>query len=511
MNTLAPLHQARLQFRPTLPRLLRDLHTVVIEAGEAAGANELRELFPNTFGQPSLRLTPGTHRDGREPKRVGVVLSGGQAAGGHNVIAGLFDGLIHLNPKSSLIGFVGGPSGIVDNQSIEITSDLLAHYRNLGGFDIIGSGRTKIESSEQLAASLKTVQDLKLDGVVVIGGDDSNTNAAVLAEYFRAHNQSTSVIGVPKTIDGDLKNDQIEISFGHDTACRTYSELIGNLMRDALSARKYWHFIRLMGRSASHITLECALQTHPNLTLIGEEVKAKKQTLRDIAAQIAETIEKKTYGVILIPEGLIEFIPEVGALIKELNVDPNQLTPPARATFDSLPESIQKQLLIDRDPHGNVQVSRIETEQLLIEMVSRLTKFSAVHHFFGYEGRSALPSNFDCEYCQALGYVAARLLQAGATGYMVAVQNLSRPAEEWTAGGVPLTSMMNIEIRHGKSKPVIEKALVDLTGKPFAQLQKNRSKWASGDHFRFPGPIQFAGDASVVEQLPLTMLLEGKG
>jgi diphosphate-dependent phosphofructokinase len=530
MNEITPLQAARLHFRPPLPRLLRDLHTVAIQPEDPTTAighvEQLKTLFPETFGQPLLHLAPGTHprvqQDGREPKRVGVVLSGGQAAGGHNVIAGLFDGLHQLNPDSALLGFVGGPSGIVDNQTIDITSYLLAHYRNLGGFDIIGSGRTKIETPEQLAASLETVRALKLDGLVIIGGDDSNTNAAILAEYFKTHDQPTSVIGVPKTIDGDLKNDQIEISFGHDTACRVYSELIGNLMRDALSARKYYHFIRLMGRSASHITLECALQTHPTFTFIGEEVRTRKLTLRDIVSQLAKVIEEraaagKHYGAILIPEGLIEFIPEVGALITELNDLLSQsttdvasrLSPSAHQTFVSLPEAIQKQLLIDRDPHGNVQVSRIETEQLLIEMTARLTKFSAVHHFFGYEGRSAMPSNFDSEYCQALGYVAARLIQASATGYMAAVRNLARPSEEWTAAGVPLTSMMTIETRHGQPKPVIEKALVDLDGAPFATLQAHRTAWATDDHFRYPGPIQFAGDASVVEQLPITLILEG--
>ncbi len=522
MSSISPLHAARLHYKPTVPRILRDLHETAIQEGEAtssvADSSDLKQRFSHTFGQPEIHLGPGTHFDA-VPKTVGVVLSGGQAAGGHNVIAGLFDGLQKLHKDSHLIGFIGGPSGIVENQAIDITSDLLDNYRNMGGFDIIGSGRTKIETDDQLAAALETVQKRGLDGLVVIGGDDSNTNAALLAEYFKANNCKTGVIGIPKTIDGDLKNDHIEISFGHDTACRIYSDLIGNIARDALSARKYYHFIRLMGRSASHITLECALQTHPNITLIGEEVQEKRLTLRQIAQDIVQSIEGrakagKKFGIILIPEGLIEFIPEMKSLIAELNDllakggAPEQLSASAQKTYQSLPKSIQAQLLIDRDPHGNVQVSRIETEQLLIEMCQQETKFSAVHHFFGYEGRSAFPSHFDCAYCYALGLNASRLIQADLTGYMSAVRNLSRPVEEWSAGGVPITMMMNLERRHGKDKPVIQKALVDLQGPAFHLLEKHRKEWGEGESYRFPGPIQFAGDIAITDQLPITLSLE---
>ncbi|MGE3954528.1 MAG: diphosphate--fructose-6-phosphate 1-phosphotransferase [Parachlamydiales bacterium] len=537
MTIPTPLHAARLKYAPKLPIALADLSTARLALGKGTGAvndeGALRKLFPLTFGQPMAHVERGERRKG-VAKRVGVVLSGGQAPGGHNVIAGLFDALIQLSQGSQLVGFLNGPSGIVDNQAKPLTADLLSHYRNMGGFDIIGSGRTKIESEEQLRKSLETVKALKLDGLVVIGGDDSNTNAAILAEYFKREGLSTSVIGVPKTIDGDLKNEQIEVSFGHDTACRVYSELIGNLMRDCLSAKKYYHFVKLMGRSASHITLECALQTQPTVALIGEEIAAQKKTLRQITAELVEVIRKrgsKKYGVILVPEGLIEFIPEMGDLINQLNdllshssalegkglADQlaylkQHLKGGAVDALLSLPPAIQSQLLLDRDPHGNVQVSRIETEQLLIATcTAELGKLNAHHHFFGYEGRSAMPTNFDAQYCYALGFAAALLIQEGLTGYMASVRDLYRPTTEWKAGGVPITMMMNLERRHGKEKPVIQKALVDLKGAPFREFALRRGKWAEEDAFRYPGPIQYFGEERITDSLPATLSLEKKG
>jgi diphosphate-dependent phosphofructokinase len=553
MDSDSPLQKARLKYKPQVPQVLKDVTKLVVKQGKPTqavrDAEALKKLFSHTFGQPQIQLASDKQGKAAEPLRIGVVLSGGQAPGGHNVIAGLFDALKAIHPQSILIGFLGGPSGIVDNTTKELTTDLIAHYRNQGGFDIIGSGRTKIETPEQIAASEATMRTLNLDGLVVIGGDDSNTNAAVLAEAFLAKGCRTRVIGVPKTIDGDLKNEQIEISFGHDTACKVYSEMISNIMRDAWSARKYYHFIKLMGRSASHITLECAFQTHPNITLIGEEVAAQRKTLTQITNDICDVICKraemsKNFGVILIPEGLIEFIPEVGTLISELNhlladaqhahkVDTaasthdkvdylcKLLTAPSASCLKTLPEAIQGQLLVDRDPHGNVQVSRIDTEQLLMATVGEELKkrkksgtyqgkFSAINHFFGYEGRSAMPSNFDAQYCYALGLTAGVLIASGLTGYLSSVQHLSRPVSEWSAGGVPLTMMMNIEQRHGKPRPVIHKALVELDGAPFKAFSAVRERWAMEDEYRFPGPIQFAGDPAIVDAIPFTLGYETK-
>ena len=526
---MSRLQKLRVEFKPTLPHVLQNLHNIQFHKGEATRCvrdeERIKGLFPQTFGRP---IVAGKESDPRscEALKVGVVFSGGQAAGGHNVITGLFDGLMTLCPQSKLIGFLGGPSGIVENKTVELTQEKLVFYRNQGGFDLIGSGRTKIETDEQLAASLKTAQVHALDGIVVIGGDDSNTNAAVLAEYFLKNGCKTSVIGVPKTIDGDLKNAYIATSFGFTTAAKTYSEMIGNIGRDALSAKKYYHFIKLMGRSASHITLECALETHPNVALIGEEVAAKKMKLQDITKHLADVIAKRSekgmdYGVVLVPEGLIEFIPEMKQLISELNTlvaeggDVGKLSGEAKSCYDALPEEIQKQLLLDRDPHGNVQVSLIETEKLLIaavkkELASRgfKGKFAAQNHFFGYEGRAGFPCNFDTHYCYALGYTAALLIDEGLTGYMTCVGNLHRPVQEWTVSGLPITLLMNMEMRKGKEKPVIQKALVDLEGKAFKFFEENRETWATEDHYRYPGPIQFFGEADMVDGIPLTMLLE---
>lgn len=553
MEEISPLQKDRLSFQPRLPKLLSNLSRAVAQKGKATASlsdsTELKAIFPLTYGQETLHFTEGsTNQLHPSAKKVGVVFSGGQASGGHNVITGLHDALVSLHPESTLIGFLGGPSGILNCKTRSLDAIQIALYRNQGGFDLIGSGRTKIETDEQLQAALMTVQSLELDGLVVIGGDDSNTNAAVLAEYFLKNGCKTVVIGVPKTIDGDLKNEQIEVSFGFDTACKVFSESIGNILRDCLSAKKYYHFIRLMGRSASHITLECALQTHPNMALIGEEIAAQGKTLAQVSHEIVEVVAArseagKNYGVILVPEGLIEFIPEVGELISELNafLSPNQphsnlldqlfaesekidyisshLSDKSRDTFKTLPAAIQLQLLMDRDPHGNVQVSRIDTEQLLIETVSAELKklkeegsykgaFNAQPHFFGYEGRAALPSNFDAEYCYALGYGVALLIQASATGYMCSIQELSGQVETWKVSGVPLTMMMNLEKRHGKSKPVIKKALVKLDGKPFQFFKERRQRWAMQDSYRFPGPIQFHGASELTDAVPLTLTLE---
>ncbi len=519
------------QAKPELPPLIQDLKHIQCIQGQRTeptkDAEELRKLFPRTVGQAFVAVQKGAARLCK-PHRVGVVFSGGQAAGGHNVIAGLFDGLKSLHPESKLFGFLNGPSGIVNGKFKELTKDLLDLYRNQGGFDLIGSGRTKIETEEQLEASLKTMHSLTLDGLVIIGGDDSNTNAAVLAEYFLEKGSPTKVIGVPKTIDGDLKNAHVPISFGFDTACKVYSEMIGNIARDALSAKKYTHFIKLMGRSASHITLECALATHPNCALIGEEIAAEKKTLAEIADALCDLIvaraEKgKNYGVILIPEGLIEFIPEVGALIRELNLIPaaevpQKLTPQAQHCYRSLPEPIQKQLLFDRDPHGNVQLSLIETERLMSDMVAQSLKkrgsscsFNPLHHFFGYEGRAAFPSHFDSGYCTVLGYSAALFIDEGLTGYMCYVNNLIQPPSAWQIGALPLTSLMHLEMRKGKRKPVIEKALVDLKGKPFAVFQEQRKSWTLDDAYSYPGPIQFFGDPRLTHGVPRILQLEQEG
>nr|NGX51337.1 Pyrophosphate--fructose 6-phosphate 1-phosphotransferase [Chlamydiota bacterium] len=486
-------------------------------------AEAIEAHFPKTFGRPILHPVKGTSFP-KKALKVGVVLSGGQAAGGHNVITALFDTLKSFHHESHLIGFLDGPSGIIEGEFKDLSEDFLKSYRNQGGFDMIGSGRTKIESEEQLQSSLEVIQKLQLDGLVIIGGDDSNTNAAVLAEYFIEKGCATKVIGVPKTIDGDLKNDYVELSFGFHTACQTYSEMIGNIARDANSAKKYTHFIKLMGRSASHIALECSLQTQPNLALIGEEVAEKKQTLKEITVQIADLIarrsdEGKNYSVILIPEGLIEFIPEMKGLIEELNTlvaegrDEKALSSQAKATFDFLPKDIQAQLLLDRDPHGNVQVSHIQSELLFSTLVkaelkerpSFKGKFSPVHHFFGYEGRSAFPTNFDATYCYALGIVTALLIREGHTGYMSCVRHLAKEPREWGICGVPITSLMNIERRKGKDKPVIRKALVDLMGQPFKKFERSRDKWMFEEHYLYPGPIQFEGDAAYTEAVPKSL------
>ncbi|MES2122420.1 MAG: diphosphate--fructose-6-phosphate 1-phosphotransferase [Chlamydiota bacterium] len=532
-----PLQRARQKYSPALSDIFRELSSLEW-AEELVGASiseKMRTLFPLTAGQPLLRGKKGSPRQG-EILQVGVVFSGGQAAGGHNVITGLYDALKQMSKGSRLFGFLDGPSGIIKGKALELTEEKLKDYRNQGGFDLIGSGRTKIETEEQLKASLEVVQKMSLDGLVIIGGDDSNTIAAVLAEYFKSKGSSTCVVGVPKTIDGDLKNPYVSISFGFDTACKTYAELIGNIARDATSAKKYTHFIKLMGRSASHIALECALATQPNLTLISEEIAHKRMTLAQITSQIADLIcqraaKGKNYGVVLIPEGLIEFIPEIAQLIKELNQilakDPeakvdqvvSQLSTEANRCFSMLPEQIQKQLLMHRDPHGNVQVSLIETERLLIETVSHELekrrrensyqgKFAAQPHFLGYEGRAGFPSNFDSTYCYALGHAAALLVDQRRSGYMCFIEGLSQPAVHWKLGGAPLVNLMHFEMRKGVEKPVIQKALVDLDGKPFGHFKQHREQWALNDVYLFPGPIQFFGEAELSDSPPLSLKIE---
>lgn len=547
---LSPLQTARYQYQPKLPALLKNgtIDTIVVKPGEAtqsvANQKELATLFSATYGQPLATLVEGANPKAKEKINVGVILSGGQAPGGHNVIAGLFDGVKAGNPKSELFGFLGGPSGIVEDKWVKITAKMMDSYRNTGGFDIIGSGRTKLETEEQFDKAIEVCKKNKITAVVIIGGDDSNTNAAIMADYFKKKEAGIQVIGCPKTIDGDLKNESIETSFGFDTACKTYSELIGNIQRDANSAKKYWHFIKVMGRSASHIGLECALETQPNFCIISEEVEAKKMTLKKVVKQIADIVAKRAsngdnFGVGLIPEGLIEFIPEMKKLIAQLNDKmalkaeefgklteladqeawlQKQLDAPLFEAFSSLPENIKKQLLLDRDPHGNVQVSLIETEKMLSEMVKKELasrksfkgKFNALHHFFGYEGRCAFPSNFDADYCYSLGYTAFALIANGLTGYISNVKNLSQPAEKWKAGGVPLTMMMNMEQRHGHKKPVIKKALVDLNGKPFQFFAKNRDAWAVETAYTYPGAIQYYGPAEVCDLTTQTLAYEQK-
>jgi pyrophosphate--fructose-6-phosphate 1-phosphotransferase len=548
---LSPLQTERLKYKPKLPAALAGSPKKVgVKAGKpsksVADQAAIKGLFPQTYGQPEVSFVAGKGGLKLDPIKVGVVLSGGQAPGGHNVLSGLFDGLMALNPKNKLIGFLGGPSGITDNKTLDLTAKVIDAYRNTGGFDIIGSGRTKLEAKEQFDACAANMKKLGISSLVVVGGDDSNTNAAVLGEYFAANGYGISVIGCPKTIDGDLKNDAIEISFGFDTATKTYGELIGNVERDCLSAKKYWHFIKLMGRSASHIALECGLKTAPNVTLISEEVAAKKQTLAQITEELATVVveraaQGKNYGVILIPEGLVEFIPEIKGLINELNdllahdatfdslkgdqarIDfvSSKLSALSKMAFASLPKGIQAQLLAERDPHGNVQVSRIETEKLLAETVAEKVdgwkkagktkaKFSPLGHFFGYEGRCAFPSNFDADYCYALGYNAAFLVAAGLSGYLSSVQDLTKPAKQWACGGTPLTSMMNMERRHGADKPVIKKALVELDGKPFKALLKKRAEWAQEDAYLFPGAIQYWGPSEVADLVTETLRLESK-
>ena len=544
MKTSA-LQQARAAYQPKLPKALQGAVKVQEGAPTQSVDNqeEIKALFPNTYGMPLVEFVPGETENAKQ-MNVGIILSGGQAPGGHNVISGLFDQVKKLNPDNKLYGFLMGPGGLVDHDYVEITEELLKDYRNTGGFDLIGSGRTKLEKEEQFEKGLEIIRQLNINAIVIIGGDDSNTNACVLAEYYAAKNYGVQVIGCPKTIDGDLKNSQIETSFGFDTATKTYSEVIGNIERDCNSARKYWHFIKLMGRSASHIALECALQTQPNICLISEEIEAKDQTLNDIIENIAEVVayrasQGNNFGVVLIPEGLVEFIPAIGRLIQELNdllaahgadyadLDKDaqrayilaHLTEENRATFETLPEGVARQLSLDRDPHGNVQVSLIETEKLISDMVgAKLAqwkkegkyngKFSALHHFFGYEGRCAAPSNFDADYCYALGTSAALLIASGKTGYMAIVKNTTARTDEWKAGGVPITMMMNMERRNGEMKPVIRKALVELDGKPFKAFVAQRDQWAKETCYVYPGPIQYWGPAEVCDQPTKTLELE---
>ena len=550
MANKSALQIARSQYQPKLPSALWG--SVVAVEGEptqsVADQEEIKALFPNTYGLPELTFekSPKAAKGVAQKFNVGVILSGGQAPGGHNVISGLFDGVKAINKENRLYGFLMGPGGLVDNKYVELTSEIIDEYRNTGGFDIIGSGRTKLEEPEQFEKGLEILKELDIKAVVIIGGDDSNTNACVLAEYYKAKNAGVQVIGCPKTIDGDLKNELIETSFGFDTATKVYSEVIGNIQRDCNSAKKYWHFIKLMGRSASHIALECALQTQPNYCIISEEVEAKNMTLDQIVADLANVVAKRAekgdnFGTVLIPEGLIEFIPAMKALIAELNdllahspefpsLDRaaqrefvlKSLSEANAATFASLPEGVARQLTLDRDPHGNVQVSLIETEKLLSEMVANklaamkaedkyVGKFAAQHHFFGYEGRCAAPSNFDADYCYALGYNAAQLINCGATGYMSSVRNLTKPSVQWTAGGIPITMMMNMERRHGKMKPVIQKALVDLEGKPFQKFASKREEWAMNTCYLYPGPIQYFGPAEVCDQTSRTLYYEQNG
>ena len=540
---ISALQKERAGYQPKLPKALQGAVKVKEGAPTQSVDNQedIKKLFPNTYGMPLVEFEPADSANNAK-MNVGVILSGGQAPGGHNVISGLFDEVKKLNPDNRLYGFLMGPGGLVDHNYIEITAENLQAYRNTGGFDMIGSGRTKLEEVAQFEKGMEVIRQLGLNAIVIIGGDDSNTNACVLAEYYAAQKYGVQVIGCPKTIDGDLKNDQIETSFGFDTACKTYAEVIGNIQRDANSARKYWHFIKLMGRSASHIALECALQVQPNVCLISEEVEAKEQSLDDVVTYIAEVVAKRAaagnnFGTVLIPEGLIEFIPSLKKLIAELNdllstpeaaqveaADQrawvlSRLSAENAAIYASLPEGVAKQLTAERDPHGNVQVSLIETEKLLSEMVAEKLaawkkegkytgKFAALHHFFGYEGRCAAPSNFDADYCYALGASAAQLVANGKTGYMAIVKNTTAPAAEWVAGGVPITMMMNMERRHGEMKPVIRKALVELDGAPFKAFAAQREAWAEQTAFVYPGPIQYWGPTEVCDQCTKTLALE---
>lgn len=552
MTKLSPLQIERLKYQPKLPLSLQNgVNSLEMVEGSATQSvrdqEEIKKLFANTYGKPTVTFEASSSTKTSEARNVGVILSGGQAPGGHNVIAGLYDAVKKANSSSKVYGFLGGPSGIIEGKYVEFTDEFINDYRNTGGFDIIGSGRTKLETEEQFQKSLAVCQKLGISAVVIIGGDDSNTNAALLAEWFVKNNAGIQVIGCPKTIDGDLKNEQIEISFGFDTATKTYAELIGNIERDANSAKKYWHFIKIMGRSASHVALEAALQTQPNITLISEEVEAKKMSLASIIDYMTDIIVRrsengKNFGIAVIPEGLIEFIPEMGSMISNLNdimatleteasfvnaasmkdkfaIVENKLDAENAKVYASLPALIKEQLLADRDPHGNVQVSKIETEKLLIEMISaRLSelkaqnkyngKFSAQSHFFGYEGRCAFPSNFDADYCYSLGYNAFALISNGLTGYLSSVRNLTQPADQWIAGGVPLTMMMNMEKRHGEMKPVIQKALVKLDGPVFKKLEENREDWAMNDRYLFPGAIQYFGPSSVCDITTVTLQLE---
>ena len=537
------LQIARAAYQPKLPKALQG--AVKIKEGQptqSVGDQEaIKKLFPNTYGMPIVEFEPATSANNQK-MNVGIILSGGQAPGGHNVITGLFDQIKKLNPENRLFGFILGPGGLVDHNYMELTESIIDEYRNTGGFDMIGSGRTKLEKVEQFEKGLEIIRQLDIKAIVIIGGDDSNTNACVLAEYYAAQKYGVQVIGCPKTIDGDLKNDQIETSFGFDTACKTYSELIGNIERDCNSARKYWHFIKVMGRSASHIALECALQTQPNICLISEEIEKKAMSLDDIVTYIANAVcqraaDGNNFGTVIIPEGVIEFIPAIKKLIAQLNdvlalpeaknLDRHEsidfvkahLTEENLAVFNSLPTGVARQLALDRDPHGNVQVSLIETEKLLSTMVAQKLeemkkegkyagKFSALHHFFGYEGRCAAPSNFDADYCYALGTSAAQLIANGKTGYMAIVKNTTAPAEQWIAGGVPITMMMNMEKRAGEMKPVIRKALVELDGAPFKEFAAHRDEWARKTAYIYPGPIQYWGPTEVCDQPTKTLALE---
>ena len=548
---ITPLQEARLKYEPKLPGMLRHgIKEIGVKEGEAtesvADQEKIKELFPNTYGKKEITFEKGENTSTSKKQVVGVILSGGQAPGGHNVICGLYDALKATDRNNVLYGFKGGPSGLLEDDYVEFDDEFIDAYRNTGGFDIIGSGRTKLETQEQFAVAAEVCRKHGITAIVIIGGDDSNTNAAVLAEYFAAHNTGVQVIGCPKTIDGDLKNEDIECSFGFDTATKTYSELIGNIERDANSAKKYWHFIKVMGRSASHVALECALETQPNICLISEEVSAKKMSLSQIADFIADSVANRAakgmnFGVAIIPEGVVEFVPEFSSLIKEINellagekaeqfnVLPSWkekyafiekgLSKEAMEVFAILPESIQQQLFLERDPHGNVQVSLIESEKLFSALVKANLderkkngtykgKFSALHHFFGYEGRCAFPSNFDADYCYSLGYNAFMLIQYGYNGYLSKISNLSKPADQWVAGGMPITKMMNIERRHGEDKPVIRKALVELDGKPFRYFEANRDTWAVETCYTYPGAIQYYGPSAVCDLTTRTLALE---
>ena len=549
--TLSPLQKARYQYSPKLPGILRNgVSEISVHEGNAtqsvADQEKVAALFPNTYGKPELTFEKGENTSEAKKHVVGVILSGGQAPGGHNVVCGLYDALKATNSENVLLGFKGGPSGLLNDDFIEMTDEYIDQFRNTGGFDIIGSGRTKLETEEQFAVVAEVCKKNGVTAVVIIGGDDSNTNAGVLAEYFAAHNTGVQVIGCPKTIDGDLKNEDIECSFGFDTATKTYSEIIGNIQRDANSAKKYWHFVKVMGRSASHVALECALQTQPNICLIGEEVAQKKMSLADITDYIADSVAARAekgmnFGMVIVPEGIVEFVPEFRTLISEINelvagdnaavfngLDSwvekltfigNGLSKESMEVFLTLPDNIQKQLFLERDPHGNVQVSLIESEKLFSEMVKENLaarkeagtykgKFSTQHHFLGYEGRCAFPSNFDADYCYSLGYNAFMLIQYGCNGYLSKVSNLHRPAEEWVAGGMPITKMMNIERRNGEDKPVIRKALVELDGNPFKYFEAHREQWALETCFVYPGAIQYFGPAEVCDQPTKTLALE---
>ena len=548
---LSPLQKARYEYSPKLPGMLRNgIAEICVKEGNetqsVADQDKIKALFPNTYGKKEITFEKGANTSAAKKQVVGVILSGGQAPGGHNVITGLYDALKATDKNNELLGFKGGPDGLLKNDYVTFDDAFIDAYRNTGGFDIIGSGRTKLETKEQFALVAENAKKSGLTAIVIIGGDDSNTNAATLAEYMAANNTGVQVIGCPKTIDGDLKNEDIEASFGFDTATKTYSELIGNIERDANSAKKYWHFIKVMGRSASHVALECALETQPNICLIGEEVAAKKMSLAEITNYIADSVEKRgnngeNFGVAIIPEGIVEFVPEFSKLIAEINEllageatakfnalpDWNAkyefikagLTEESFKVFDILPQGIQQQLFLERDPHGNVQVSLIESEKLFSEMVKTELakrkaagtykgKFGAQHHFFGYEGRCAFPSNFDADYCYSLGYNAFMLIQYGYTGYLSKVSNISKPADEWVAGGMPITKMMNMERRNGEDKPVIRKALVELDGKPFKYFESKREEWAEKTCFTYPGAIQYYGPAEVCDLTTRTLALE---